>query len=40
MTNMKARKIATLFKFSKLSCQLEEATDPETKPHILKTAQG
>jgi hypothetical protein len=40
MAEMKARKMVTLIKFSKLSYFLEEITDAESKPFLLRTPQG
>ena len=37
---MKARKIATLIKFSKLPYTLEEVTEPESRPYTFRTNQG
>lgn len=37
---MKARKMVTLIKFSKLNYFLEEVTDAEAKPFLLRTPQG
>jgi hypothetical protein len=40
MADMKARKIVTLIRFSKLNYSLEEVTEPEAKPYLLRTSQG
>jgi len=40
MADMKARKIVTLIRFSKLSYLLEEVTEAEAKPYLLRTTQG
>jgi hypothetical protein len=40
MAEMKARKIVTLIKFSKLNYLVEEVTDTEAKPFLLRSPQG
>ena len=40
MAEMKARKIVTLIKFSKLNYSLEEVSESEAKPFLLRTPQG
>lgn len=40
MAEMKARKMVTLIKFSKMNYFLEEITDAESKPFLLRTPQG
>lgn len=40
MTELKARKILVLIKFSELDYSIEEMTDGDSKPFVLKTSQG
>lgn len=40
MVDMKARKIATMIKISKLPYHLEEVTEIESRPYVLRTYQG
>ena len=40
MAELKAHKIVTLINFSKLDYPLEEVTDDEERPYLLKTSQG
>lgn len=40
MTELKARKILVLIKFSKLDYSIEEMTDLDSRPFLLKTSQG
>jgi len=40
MADMKALKIVTLIKFSKLNYSLEEVSESEAKPFLLRTPQG
>jgi hypothetical protein len=40
MTDMKAWKIATLIRFAKLPYALEEVTETESRPYVLRTCQG
>ena len=40
MTELKARKILVLIKFSKLDYSIEEMADLDSRPFLLKTSQG
>jgi hypothetical protein len=40
MTNLRALKIVALIKFGKLNYGLEEVTDGEDRPYLLRTSQG
>lgn len=40
MVDIKARKVVTLIKFSKLPYSLEEVTETEPRPYVLRTYQG
>lgn len=40
MAEMKARKMVTLIKFSKLNYLLEEVSETEGRPFLLRTPQG
>jgi len=37
---MKALKIVALIKFTKLNYSLDEVTDEEDRPYLLRTTQG